>query len=228
MTKQLVTLIGAVASVGILVAGALLFALPQFTGSQQINADAASVEQANAVQQAALDALSVQAADMTELDREVAELRRQIPASVRADDIVQLAADAAAAHGGTVVAIAVGETSAFAPRTGEVDPAASTATETSTATAESPGTDAAEPSAAPADPAAAPADPSAAPAAEDGPQQVSITLSVATPDRRSATAIIDELRDGPRLVAITNAGITTDDEGVVTAEVTLLAFHTGE
>ena len=217
MTKQLVNLIGAVVSLGILLAGALLFALPQFTGAQRIAADAASVEQSNATQQAVLDGLAAQAADMTALDAEVAELRRVVPASVRADDIVQLAADAASAHGGKVVTVTVGETTPFAARTAEAaagaaDGTAPTATET---TAES-GTDSGD--------AAAPADPAAAPAG-DGPQQVSITLSIAAPDSTAATAVIDELRKGPRAVALTNAGITTDDDGTVTAEVTLLAFY---
>lgn len=222
MTKQLVNLIGAVVSVGILLAGALLFALPQFTGAQRISADAASVEQSNATQQAVLDGLAAQAADMTALDAEVAKLRRVVPASVRADDIVQLAADAASTQGGKVVAVTVGETTPFAARTAEA--AAGTAdgaaaTETTTETTEP----TQESDAAPTD-APAPADGAAVPAG-DGPQQVSITLSISTPDSTKATAVIDELRKGPRAVAITNAGITTDDDGTVTAEVTLLAFY---
>ncbi|MFJ6677818.1 hypothetical protein ACIQLK_01660 [Microbacterium sp. NPDC091382] len=222
MTKQLVNLIGAVVSVGILLAGALLFALPQFTGAQRISADAASVEQSNATQQAVLDGLAAQAADMTALDAEVAKLRRVVPASVRADDIVQLAADAASTQGGKVVAVTVGETTPFAARTAEA--AAGTAdgaaaTETTTETTEQ----TQESDAAPTDAPAA-ADGTAVPAG-DGPQQVSITLSISAPDSTKATAVIDELRKGPRAVAITNAGITTDDDGTVTAEVTLLAFY---
>ncbi|WP_413354532.1 hypothetical protein [Microbacterium sp. 1P06AB] len=219
MTKQLVNLIGAVASLGILLAGALLFALPQFTGAQRITADAASVEQSNATQQAVLDGLAAQAADMTELDAEVAELRRVVPASVRADDVVQLAADAASEHDGRVVTVTVGETTAFAARTvdaaaGAADGTTPAATET---TAETTGSDEGADAATPADPVAAPAG--------EGPQQVSITVSITAPDSTKATAVIDELRKGPRAVAVTNAGITTDDDGTVTAEVTLLAFY---
>lgn len=223
MTKQLVNLIGAVASLGILLAGALLFALPQFTGAQRITADAASVEQSNATQQAVLDGLAAQAADMTELDAEVAELRRVVPASVRADDIVQLAADAASEHDGRVVTVTVGETTAFAARTvdaaaGAADGITPAATETTAeTTTETSGSDEGADAAAPADPAATPAG--------EGPQQVSITVSITAPDSTKATAVIDELRKGPRAVAVTNAGITTDDDGTVTAEVTLLAFY---
>ncbi len=44
------------------------------------------------------------------------------------------------------------------------------------------------------------------------------------PEGRRGPAVIDELRKGPRAVAVTNAGITTDDDGTVTAEVTLPAL----
>lgn len=220
MTKQLVNLVGALVSIAVLAAGVFLLALPQFTSAQQLNASAASVEQSNGTQQAVLDALNTQAADMTTLDAEVAELREVIPTSVRADDIVLIAAEAAAAYGGALTTVTVGETTPFAPRAMEAavdDASAEAAVE-----GESTG-DAAPADAAPADAAPATTPTDGAPA--DGPQQVTLELTMTTPGVASATAAIDALRNGPRAVAITQAGISTADDGVVTATVSVLTFY---
>jgi hypothetical protein len=225
MTRRMVDLIGGVVTVAILLVGVLVFALPLHGGAGATMDQADDVRAQNAVQQTLLDSLTAQSADMTELDTDVARLRAGIPLTDRVEDLVELAVAATGAHGGTLLSVLPAPAAPFAPRT--VEPGAD---------GEAPTTDAAGAEAASgqedvdgtqatdaADTAASAPPPAPAAASEDGPLQTEVTLQFDVPGVEAGTAIVDALRAGPRLVAVTRAEIATDDDGV-TLTVTVLVF----
>lgn len=216
MTKQLVNLIGAATTLAILVLAVLVFALPLFTQATRTAGEADAVAAQNRSQQGVLDALVAQSADMTALEAQVATLRAEIPAEARVDDVLLLAIDAAAAQGGSVTSVTPASSEAFAVRTDETaTPApqpADSAAETDDASA------AVRPSTTLESSTPAPV------AASDGPQQTSVTVVVAAPTVEAATRILDELRAGPRLVAVTQASVTEGAEGGASLSATLLVF----
>ncbi|MDF2508541.1 MAG: hypothetical protein K0Q52_2400 [Microbacterium sp.] len=215
MTKQLVNVIGAAASLAILLLGIVVVALPMFSGASATWASADDVADQNRTQQTVLDTLTAQAADMTQLDATVTELRAEIPPAAYLDDVLLLAVEAARAHGGTVTSIAPGTVEPFAPRVtvGEDETAAPAP---DAAAEETPAPDATTP---PAEDAAASVEP-----AEADAQQISVTLGVEAADVAAATRILDDLRAGPRLAAVTQATVTSDGEEGATLSVTLLTF----
>lgn len=214
MNKHLVNLIGASASLAIIVLGVVVFAFPLFSSANSTAASADDVAEQNRIHQVQLDAFTAQAADMTALDATVAELRAEFPMGAHVDDIVLLAALAVEAEGGSITSIAAAPSEPFTSRTGDAESVASAPAPE--ATAES-------------DPAAVPADGGAtgspAPVAPtDGAQQVGVTIGIDAPDVAVATRIIDALRAGPRLVAVTQASVSAASESGVSLSVTLLAF----
>ena len=214
MTKQLVNLIGAATTLAILVLAVLVFALPLFTQATRTAGEADAVAAQNRSQQGVLDALVAQSADMTALEAQVATLRAEIPAEARVDDVLLLAIDAAAAEGGSVTSVTPASSEAFAVRTDE------TATP-----APQPAAEAAEAAEADDEPSTTLESSTPAPvAASDGPQQTSVTVVVAAPTVEAATRILDELRAGPRLVAVTQASVTEGAEGGASLSATLLVF----
>ena len=214
MTKQLVNLIGAATTLAILVLAVLVFALPLFTQATRTAGEADAVAAQNRAQQGVLDALVAQSADMTALEAQVATLRAEIPAEARVDDVLLLAIDAAAAQGGSVTSVTPASSEAFAVRTDE------TATP-----APQPAAEAAEAAEADDEPSTTLESSTPAPAAaSDGPQQTSVTVVVAAPTVEAATRILDELRAGPRLVAVTQASVTEGAEGGASLSATLLVF----
>jgi hypothetical protein len=219
VNKQLVNLIGAAASVAIILLGVFVFALPQFSQANTTAASAKSVAAQNDTQQVVLDTLTAQAADMTELEDQVEELRAEIPEGRHLDDVLLLAVTAAARNGGQATTVTPATPEAFAPRTPEAPEGADAGTDA--AAEATPAPDATTDTSAPAVDAA-PA-PDATPAA-DAAQQVAVTVVIGAPDVDAATRILDALRAGPRLVAVTQATVTTDPEKGATLTVTLLAF----
>jgi hypothetical protein len=223
VNKQLVNLIGAAASLAILLLGVLVCALPMFSSANATMSNADDVAQQNQTQQSILDGLTSQAGQLPDIQQDVSELRREIPASERLEDVVELATDAAAAHGGAVQAVTRGESAAFAQRTMEVV-TAEVSTDGGAA-----GLPAPAPSSTPApaeedaeaEPAPAPAEP--APVDPEGPQQLEVTVEIKAPTVDAATLILDALRSGPRLVAVTQASVLTEEEAV-TLTATILVF----
>jgi hypothetical protein len=209
VNKQLVNLIGAAASLLIIVLGVAVFALPLFSAANTTAASADDVARQNRTQQTVLDTLTAQSDDMTSLDRTVAELRAEIPAAPHLDDVLLLAVQAAVAEGGIVTSVTPATAEPFAPRTDETEAPPSAAPEEATT-----GTDETEQTPAPA----------ASPAAAEQ-QQISVTVVVEAGDVAAATRILDGLRQGPRVAAVTQAAVTSaaEDEKV-TLTVTLLVF----
>lgn len=236
MNKQLINLAGVLLSVLVLVIGVFAFALPLFVQAETTSRDAATVRQTNTTHQTAIDALRTQQDHSAELDEEIAGLRAQIPGIPHTDDIVFLAISAADRVGGTVTAVTATAVEPFAPRTsptGDGD-SSSLLQMPSSGQAGSAAPDGATPSvdgSAPtgdAEPAAGASE--AAPTSQsEGRMQIPMTIEMTVPSVEAATAAIDALRAGPRLVAVTSATTTSSDQGV-TLSVSVLAFldSTGE
>jgi hypothetical protein len=213
VNKQLVNLIGGAAALAIIVLGIVVGAVPLYSTANATNADAQHVADQNNTQQAVLDGLTAQAADTTELDADVAELRAEIPKTPHLDDVLLLAVEAAQAQGGSVTSLAPGEMAAFAARTGEPEGSAAPApAATADATA---GTTA--------DAATAPPADGSAPAADEA-QQIPVTVTIEAPNVEAATRILDALRAGPRLVAVQQGAVKAKPEGGATLTATLLTF----
>ena len=216
MTKQLVNLIGAAASLAVLVLGIVVCALPLLSAAGTTSSAADDVAQQNRTQEILLDTLRSQSADMAALDADVEDLRAAIPAAPHLDDVLYLALRAAEAHGGRVTTLTPATAEAFAVRSGEAtDPTeAATAAE---APADAGGADPGEQTAAEAPEATAAADASA-------PTQIAVTVVIEASDVDAATRMLDALRAGPRAVAITQASVTQATEDGVTLTATVLAF----
>ncbi len=212
MTKQLVNLIGAAAAVGILLLGIVVGALPVLSAAQTTASSADDVALQNQTQETLLDALRAQAADMTELEDDVAALRAAIPTAAHLDDVLLLALDAARDHGGTVTSLTPATPEPFAIRTGETG---------APPAAEEPAAEAPAEEASAAPPAA---DVPAAVPEEAAPAQVAVTIVIEAADVDAATRMLDALRAGPRVVAVTQAGVAEGAEGGVTLTATVLAF----
>ena len=222
MTKSLVNLIGAAVTAGILLLGILVFALPLFSSANATMSAAADVAQQNRTQQAVLEALTAQADDMPAIEDELAELRRGIPATEHIEDVIELAAAAVDAHGGTLVAVRPADAVVFAPRTADVVAAETTGdvapAPAAPATADE-GSGSETPESADAVEATAPE----AGEAPTGPQQVAVTVEIDVADVAAATAVLDALRTGPRLLTVSQATVQNDEDGVtLTATVSVL------
>jgi hypothetical protein len=220
VNKSLVNVIGGAVTAGILLLGVLVGALPLWSNANATMKSADDVAMQNQTQQAVLDGLTAQAAELDSVQREVDALHLELPMNERTEDLVEIAGVAAYRVGATLVAVRPADAAAFAPRTPEVV-AAETGVELEAAASEpavdpTTGEAVTEDSGA-ADAAAVP-DPAAAPA--DGPQQLTVTVEFDAPDVATATALVDALRAGPRLVSVTGVTVQTEDDAVsVTATV---------
>ncbi|UJP10277.1 hypothetical protein L2X99_00705 [Microbacterium sp. KUDC0406] len=221
MTRQLINLVGGLVAVLVLVAGVLLIGLPMYSNAQATAAEADQVALGNQTQQTIIDGLRAQEKKSDELDAELAKLRRQIAPEPRADDIVALAIAAVGAHHGTLDSVTVAEAEPFAVRVAEqadgaADAAAPQDGDQQAQDGDQTGQDGDQTAQGAAEPAsastAAPAD--AAAAGDDTRQQVPVTLVITAESVVDATSIVDALRAGPRVVAVTDAATTTDDQGV--------------
>lgn len=225
MTKSLVNLVGAAVTAGILLLGVLVFALPLLSTANTTMASADDVATQKSTQQAVLDGLIAKSAEIDIVERELAELRRELPESEHVEDVVELAADAARAAGATLTAVRPAEATAFTPRTAAVVAAetgvelAPVASEPEVADGEGSTEDDAPVDEAPAEPAAPEA------AAADGPQQVTVTVEFDAADVATLTALLDALRVGPRLVAVTGATVETEEDRVSLIATVQVFFH---
>lgn len=225
MPKQLVTVIGLVVSLGIVVLGVVLVAVPMLLSSFTVDSQTASVAATNSVYQSQVDGLKEQQARQDEIDASVAVLQSQIPVTAQLDDIFEVVANAAAASGATITSVTAGETAAFVVRAGATDAADTTAADA-----------AAQPDATPSpDPSATADDGTAAPesgstvtdAATTGRQQVDFSIQVKATDMNQVTAFMDALRSGTRLFSSVTALSTTSGEGIE-VQVDGLTFVDGE
>jgi TolA-binding protein len=219
MPKQLVTVIGLIVALGVIALGVFLVALPLYFQAVGVDAQTATVANTNAIYQAQVDNLNEQQANIDQINADVAELRSQIPASGQLDDVFEVVGTAAADTGVQLTAVTAGEQVAFVTRTGatEGDAAAAPAAEPTPAPTPTDGsTDASTGATDTAAPVAGPAD--------AGRQQVDFTISVTAPDMATATAFLDALRAGPRLLSSITATTSQSGEGSVSVQITALTY----
>lgn len=209
--KQFINLLGVVVVVAILVAGVALIALPMWSQSRTTDASTQIVAQTNAVYEAQVTQLTVAQDSEAELDRQLAELRADIPAITKFDDVFDIVNDAAERLDLAIQTVSIAEPEAWTARgTIDVEPVAP---------AEAPAEEETTDTTAPADaPAPAPTEP-----AVSAPQQAAVNIEVAVPDAKTATAFIDALGKGPRLLSPLNAAF---DDGTLT--LTVLTFFRTE
>ena len=221
MPKHIVTAIGLIVSLGVIALGVFLVAMPLYFQAVSVDGQTATVASTNALYQAQVDELTAQQENLGEIEANVAGLRAQIPATGQLDDVFEVVARAAEASGVQITSVTAGEQVAYSTRTGvtEGDPAAvpapvPEATEAATDATSGTSTDAAAPA------------PDAAAGA--GRQQVDFAISATATDMEQATAFLDALRAGPRLLNSVTATMTQSGEGTVDIQVSALTFVDAE
>lgn len=219
--KQFVNLIGAVVVVALLVLGVTLVALPLYTNSQTVDVSTSQVAQTNNVYGVQVAQLSAANDRIDEIDANVATLREQITPILKIDDIIETVIVAAVLNEASIENLTVAEVEAWTPRVGSAaadasmlatasDPTAPQ-TQEQTATDDSVGTttedvaDAADGAAPAADDAAAET-PAPAPEtdAESPQRQIPITIEVKVNTAAQASAFMDALGTGKRLIVPTS------------------------
>lgn len=217
MTRQLINLIGGLVALLVLVGGAFLVAVPMYAAAESVGNEADQAASANDTQQLVIDGLRAQEAKFDELQADLAALRAQVASESRVDDLVALALSATAANGGSLDGVQASPAEPFAVRVGEETAPAATAppADAETTDAETTGAEQTTTEAVP-----------APTGADDTQAQVPVTLTITAPDVSAATSIVDALRAGPRVVAITQADTVTDsgEGGLVTLTVNALLF----
>ena len=221
MPKHIVTAIGLIVSLGVIALGVFLVAMPLYFQAVSVDGQTASVASTNAQYQAQVDELTAQQENLGEIEANVAGLRAQIPATGQLDDVFEVVARAAEASGVQITSVTAGEQVAYATGTGATEgdavavPApAPEATEAATDATTGTPTDAAAPA------------PDAAAGA--GRQQVDFVISATAADMEQATAFLDALRAGPRLLNSVSATMTQSGEGTVDIQVSALTFVDAE
>lgn len=217
--KQLVNLIGGVVVLAVVAAGLLLVAVPLWTDSTRISADAQNVAQTNLGYEAQIASLRESEADLDDIQDTVGKLRRQIPGEPQLDEVFEIVARAAATSGVTIVSATAGETTAWTPREPltagalPADDAATTSPADPSAPTDTASDAASDPASDPAatDPAAggteAPADPAPRQA------QIDFTLVLTSPSPEAAERFIDALGEGARLIGIVHADLGPNETG---------------
>ena len=226
MPKQLVTIIGLVVSLGIIAVAIAVVAVPMWVQSLAVDAQTDSVAQTNATYQAQVAMLESEQERQDEIDASVAALRDEIPAAAQLDDVFEVIGRAADDSGVTLTSATAGETAAFTLRTAATTPGEAVAepapeTPAEGETTETEATDAATDGATG---DAAIVDPDAP---LTGRQQVDFTILVTANDMGQATAFLDRLRDGPRLLSSITA-TTTQTGSAVEVQVSALTYLDSE
>jgi hypothetical protein len=229
MPKQLITVIGLAVSLGVVAVAVALVALPMWVQALGVDAQTATVAQTNALYQTQVDTLLVEQERQDEIDASVAALRAEIPATNQLDDVFEVIGRAAAQSGVTISSATAGETVAFTERTAATAVGETTAAEPAAADpAEGSATDAVEAAEGAAGDGttadAAAVDPDAV---LSGRQQVDFTILVTADDMAQATAFLDALRNGPRLLSSITA-TTTQTGTAVDVQVSALTFVDSE
>lgn len=244
MTKQLIALIGALVTVGIVAAAVLIGVVPLVGGVFSATAQREQVTAVNAGYEAQIATLSAEQERLGEIQEQLVQLRARIPERELLNQVFERISRAEAASGVHVVAASRGDLTPYAVRTGTGEdappaaatPPAETAAPPADATAPiaaaggaaaqananvtaTDGATGAEGTGGAATPDAAT---SAAPTASAR-QQVELSIRVTAPDIGSAFAFLDALRAGPRAIAIDTATTTRTTSGF-DMQITAIAF----
>lgn len=226
LSRQLINLAGGLAVVVVLALGILLVALPTFTQARATEQQADEIAATNDVYDIQVETLRGQQTQLGDLERELAALRAQIPATPLNDEVFELVGEAVEATGGvTVETITAADAEAWLPPTADPEGTdGTTAAPDATTDATTDATATPAPTDAATDPAA---DPNAtangttadgttaetpAPVEVDPRQMVPFTLVVTLGDAAQAARFLDALRDDDRLLTIEQA-VLTEEEG---------------
>lgn len=225
--KRTLNLLGLLVIVTVFALGALLFAKPMLDGVLAAQQEISTTQQTNQLYQTKLTELVAAEDDRAQLERDLARLRQELPATAQTGSMLQVIENALAAQGLQIESYSVGESFDFAPR---VDPNADEEAQAAAAAATAQAADpaAVAESAAPADAAdsAAAGDPAAQVPSAEPRQQFEVTLQVAVPDETSATTFLDALQQGPRLLLVTAANLQqASGDATSTLSVTLQVFY---
>ncbi|WP_454130006.1 hypothetical protein [Microbacterium aurum] len=117
LNKQLINLLGILLAVVVLVAGLALIAYPMFAQALDTDTKTRTVAQTNSVYQAQVDSLSAAEADSVQLDASLADLRLQIAATPKLDDVYEIVDTAAKKADVRVESVTADSEEAFVPRT---------------------------------------------------------------------------------------------------------------
>ncbi|WP_194408810.1 hypothetical protein [Microbacterium cremeum] len=216
MPKHLVTALGLILSLGVIALGVFLVALPLYFQAVAVDVQTATVANTNAIYQAQVDGLRAEEERLDEIDASVADLRSQIPATGQLDDVFEVVGRAAEASGVALTAVTAGEQVAFVVRTGVDDDPAAASAPAPTPAPTAGGTDAATGDAA--------TTPTAGAGAGAGRQQVDFVIQATAADMAQATAFLDALRAGPRLLSNVTATSTQTGSGTVDVQITALTY----
>jgi len=234
MTKQLITLIGALISAAVIVAAVLVGVVPLIGGVVSADGQREQVAATNAGFEKQIASLTTQKANLADIQGAVTQLRGQIPEQQLLNQVFERISRAATDAGVTVTDASRGDLETFVARTGSKDAAAATAAPTPAPTpTPTTGTpiDAAKGTAGQANANAAATDAAngatpttgaPAPAASTR-QQVQLSIRISAPDIASTFAFLDGLRAGPRAIAIDTA-TTTESGGAFEMQITAIAF----
>lgn len=229
LDARMLNLLGLLAIVAVLGLGVVSLIMPMYQGVQNASGELSLAEQTNEGYRNQLAQLAEAESRKAEIEKSVAELRKEMPDNLQADTVLQVIADASTASGTFIDADSYAAAVAFAPQLGvqgeEVpssapapppDPAADTASGAGAESADTTGAD--------------PAAPAEGGSAATGPeQQVEIELTVSALDHAMATSFLDQLRAGPRSLLVTSAVFEKGSAHTVTGwegtlKVKMLAF----
>ncbi|WP_203579194.1 hypothetical protein [Microbacterium hibisci] len=220
MPKHLVTAIGLIVSLGVIALGVFLVALPLYLQAVSVDGQTATVANTNAIYQAQLDSLTAEQENLDAINANVAQLRSQIPASAHFDDVFEVVGRAAEASGVAIAAVTAGEQVAYVTRAGATEGEAAVAEPAPAPEATDAATDPAT------DPAAGTPPETPAPDAEGavGRQQADFVISATATDMAQATAFVDALRAGPRLLNSMSVTMTQSGDGAVDVQISALTY----
>ena len=237
LDARMLNLLGLLAIVAVLGLGVVSLIMPMYQGVQNASGELSLAEQTNEGYRNQLAQLTEAEVRKAEIEKSVAELRKEVPDSVQADTVLQVIADASAATGAFIDTSAFGEPATFTPRAEATEDGAAPS-----APAPPPDPGASEGAAVAGAPAsdgagaAAVTPPADAGEATEGPErQVEIELTLSVENAAMATSFLDQLRGGSRSLLVTSAvaekgGAHTVTNWEGTLKVKLLAFfyETGE
>lgn len=229
LSRQLINLAGGLAVVVIIALGILLVALPTFNQARATEQQADEIAATNDVYDIQVETLRGQQTQLGDLERQLAALRAQIPATPLNDEVFELIGTAVETTGGvTVETITAADAETWLPPSADPEGTDGTAAAPDAASTDAATTDttAATPTDGATDPAADPnataggtatadgttATETPAPVEIDPRQMVPFTLVVTLGDAAQAARFLDALRDDDRLLTIEQA-VLTEEEG---------------
>lgn len=195
MSKQTINLLGGVVVAAILLLGLLLGVLPRWQAAQDADADRHEVALRNQEQQAFISALAAQREDLPQLRAQVGALKQQIASGPHLEQVIELASGL---PGGAVLR-------SITPAEGDASGAGTGTTATPTPGAGTGGG----------------TNTGAATGTVSTFAALPVTIVIDVRRATDAAAVLDKLREGPRLLAVDQAELTESGAGDAGAAYTL-------